>query len=73
MKRPLHELLGEEALVATGDVRYRGVLREVTEERVCLRGRTGWRGIPMARVVAIRGVEPEPAVRSDHFSLPSRK
>jgi len=56
MKRPLHELLGEEVLVETGDVSYRGVLREVTEERVCLRGRTGWREIPMARVVAIRPI-----------------
>lgn len=57
MQRTLNELIGHPVVVQTGDLRYRGVLREVTAERVSLRGPTGWREIPMDRIVAIRPAE----------------
>ena len=53
MKKQLYQLVGQRVIVRTGDLLYRGVLREVTEESVALRGDTGWREIPMEKVVAI--------------------
>lgn len=58
MPVPLHKLIGQRVEVQTGDLLYRGLLREVTEETVALMGATGWREIPMDRVVSIR---PQPA------------
>ena len=60
MKRPLNQLIGHAVVVRTADLRYRGVLREVTEERVSLRGPTGWREIPMERIVAIEPQSEDP-------------
>ncbi len=57
MKKPLHRLIGKPVVVRTGDLKYRGVLREVTEDAVALMGTTGWREIPMSRVVDIRARE----------------
>ncbi len=54
MKRYLDRLLGTQVLVRTGSVNYRGVLKEVTEDQVSLQAPTGWREIPMDRVVDIR-------------------
>lgn len=59
MKKPLARLIGEAVVVRTGDLAYRGILREVTEDTVSLMGATGWREIPMNRVVAIRPAEDE--------------
>ncbi len=59
MKKPLHQLIGQPVVVRTGDLIYRGVLREVTEESVSLRGITGWRVVPMEKVVAIVPEEDE--------------
>jgi hypothetical protein len=59
MKKPLARLIGKTVVVRTGDLVYRGVLREVTEDTVSLMGATGWREIPMNRVVAIRSAEDE--------------
>jgi hypothetical protein len=57
MKEPLHKLIGRRVEVQTGDLLYRGVLREVTEESVSLMGATGWLEVPMGRVVDIRPAE----------------
>ena len=54
MREPLHKLIGRPVEVRTGDLLYRGVLREVTTDRVALMATTGWREVPMERVVDIR-------------------
>lgn len=54
----LHRLVGKEVVVTTGDISYRGILKEVTDEMVFLQGLTGWRQIPIDRVVDISAAEP---------------
>ncbi|MDO3377926.1 hypothetical protein [Geoalkalibacter halelectricus] len=54
MVRPLDSLIEKPVIVYTSLVDYRGILKEVTEEAVVLRGATGWHQIPMDRIKDIR-------------------
>ncbi|WP_158414022.1 hypothetical protein [Geoalkalibacter subterraneus] len=57
MVRPLDSLIEKNVIVYTSVADYRGVLKEVTEESVALRGRTGWHEISMDRIKDIRPQE----------------
>jgi len=60
MESPLQKMIDQQVIVKTGDVEYRGRLVEVSEESVCLMARTGWRQVPMDRVVSMNLLsEPE--------------
>ena len=54
MVRPLDSLIEKNVIVYTSITNYRGILKEITEESVALRGRTGWHEIPMDRIKDIR-------------------
>jgi len=58
MESPLQKMMNRLVVVKTGDVVYRGRLIEITEEAVCLMARTGWRQVPMERIVSI-ALQPE--------------
>lgn len=57
MPDKLHTLVGKDVVVKTGDISYRGILIEVTEEMIFLKGTTGWRQVPVDRVVEVRAGE----------------
>lgn len=54
MVRPLDSLIEKPVIVYTSLASYRGILKEVTEAAVMLRGATGWHEIPMERIKDIR-------------------
>lgn len=54
MVRPLDSLIEKPVIVYTALADYRGLLKEVTEEFVILRGATGWHEIPVERIKDIR-------------------
>ncbi|MGE4343607.1 MAG: hypothetical protein AB7F20_04865 [Geoalkalibacter sp.] len=56
MVRPLDSLIEKNVIVYTSIADYRGILKEVTEESVALRGRTGWHEIPMECIKEIRSL-----------------
>lgn len=53
MESPLQKMIDQPVIVKTADVVYRGRLVEVTEDAVCLMARTGWRQVPIERIVNI--------------------
>lgn len=57
--RTLQDMIDKLVIVKTGDVVYRGRLVEVSEDAVCLMAKTGWREVPMDRIVKIE-LLPEP-------------
>jgi hypothetical protein len=57
MVRPLDSLIEKNVIVYTSVADYRGILKEVTEESVALRGRTGWHEIATDRIKDIRLLE----------------
>lgn len=59
MVSPLQKMIDRQVIVKTGDVVYRGTLIEITEEAVTLKAKTGWREIPVERIVSIDLI-PEP-------------
>ncbi len=59
MRRLLDRMQGRVVVVHADGVDYRGILKEVTEEQVCLQGVTGWRQIPVAKIVRIQVLEGE--------------
>lgn len=59
MRRLLDSMQGRIVVVHAGGIGYRGILREINEEQVCLQGLTGWREIPMEKISRIRLAEPE--------------
>jgi hypothetical protein len=59
MRRLLDRMQGRVVVVHAGGIGYRGILKEASEEQICLQGLTGWRQIPMAKVTRIRLAEPE--------------
>ncbi|WP_305042116.1 hypothetical protein [Geoalkalibacter sp.] len=54
MVRPLDSLIEKPVIVYTALASYRGILKEVTEDAVMLRGATGWHEIPMDRIKDVR-------------------
>ena len=67
MGSSLQEMIDKQVVVKTGDVVYRGRLVEISEEAVCLMAKTGWREVPMERIVAIDLIpEQEETVEPDH-------
>lgn len=52
----MKNLMGMEVVVLASGIRYRGILKEITEEQVNLQARTGWRQIPMEQVTDILSV-----------------
>jgi hypothetical protein len=59
MRRLLDHMQGRIVVVQAGGIGYRGILKEVSEEQVCLQGLTGWREIPMEKIARIRLAEGE--------------
>jgi hypothetical protein len=59
MRRLLDQMQGRIVVVQAGGIGYRGILKEVSEEQVCLQGLTGWREIPMEKVTRIRLAQPQ--------------
>lgn len=57
MRRLLDRMQGQVVVVQAGGIGYRGILKEVSEEQICLQGLTGWREIPLAKVTRIRLAE----------------
>jgi hypothetical protein len=54
MVRPLDSLIEKPVIVYTALASYRGILKEVSEDAVVLRGTTGWHEIPTERIKDIR-------------------
>lgn len=54
MRRLLDHMQGRIVVVHAGGVGYRGILREISEEQICMQGLTGWREIPLEKVTRIR-------------------
>ncbi len=50
----IHELIGKQVEVVTGDITYRGVLIEIGETEIYLKSEEGWITVPVDRVVDVR-------------------
>jgi hypothetical protein len=50
----MHELIGKQVEVITGDVTFRGILIEIGETEIYLRAEGGWITVPVDRVVDVR-------------------
>lgn len=59
MRRLLDQMQGRIVVVQAGGIGYRGILKEVSEEQICLQGLIGRREIPMGKVTRIRLAQPE--------------
>ena len=59
MRRLLDQMQGRIVVVHAGSIGYCGILKEISEEQICLQGLTGWREIPMTKITRIRLAEPE--------------
>ena len=54
MKDPVTRWTGQEVVVEAHGIRYRGILRSVTEDEVLLEAREQWITIPTSAVADIR-------------------
>ena len=50
----LRKYKNKKVIVSAGGIIYRGVLKEITEEQVYLKGLTGWIEVPMDKITSIR-------------------
>lgn len=50
---PFHTLIGRRVRVISGDITYRGILIEVSEESVEMQGETQWITIPVENINSI--------------------
>jgi len=53
----MHELIGKEVEVSTGDIFYKGVLVEILETEVQLQSEYGWITIPFENIANIKAVD----------------
>jgi len=51
---PIDKLLDKQVIVYTAVATYQGILKEISEEAICLRGKTSWHEIPVDRIKEIR-------------------
>ncbi len=53
----MHDLIGRKIEVITGDIIYRGVLIEITDEELHLQSELGWISVPLEKVAEVREVD----------------
>lgn len=53
----MHELIGRKIEVNTGEIIYRGVLIEITDEELHLQSEYGWISVPLEKVAEVKAVE----------------
>lgn len=50
---PIAKLKNKRVVVTANGIRYRGVLKEITEEAITLKGLTGWASVPLDKVTSV--------------------
>jgi hypothetical protein len=71
MVHKLSQYKNKKVIVMAGGIAYKGVLKEVTEEAINLRGLTGWIEIPIDKVTSVRLETDKEGFKDNNFVNPS--